>query len=449
MKADEKSNSDDKYEYDPHWRDLAAFHSNETESLLKQFQHVETLLGLSHHSYSEGAHCEALLRNYLRAILPQKYSVDTGFIRTVPEFRGPQPTIASPQIDILIHDAHEYAPLFRSDEFVIVCPEAVCAVIEVKKTLRSDALDDALNNIAAAKQCLRKALKTKSLMRVFTGVFAFKSELNRDSDTYVSCLERSMANYPYWECAPDIVVAALPGVSEPDHRKIGSSTVIYISCNAKDGYLSLRTFNPEVTVDGTALNFTTQMFALRLFERCDLKEIGPSMWSRFALPDPCEEAAKERGVPFAESQTRPAQLPIKFHCGLCLRFNYYEGLCSLRKCAIPFPHRSCCRNIGMPGRVDVIGPLYAIIETAAGKVRTFRYVPSPGANSVVWKEGTASEDRGKFRVVAKIHGDSTEKDYASIDDYLAATCPKGGDHCDSEEIVDWTAVLAARNSNSS
>ena len=44
----------------------------------------------------------------------------------------------SSQLDIIVYDDTDYAPIFREKDVVVVRPESVRAVIEVKGFLKSD-----------------------------------------------------------------------------------------------------------------------------------------------------------------------------------------------------------------------------------------------------------------------------------------------------------------------
>src|SRR5258708_4756055 len=143
---------------------LADFYSADAEALQIKYRQIEDLIGLSHHSASEGTYCEVLLKEFLRRTLPRHVSVDSGFIRRVSDADWsqnsstlpPDSPIATPQLDIIVHDTQRYAPLFRSEDFVVVLPEAVRAVIEVKKTLDRGKLTDAVTSIATTTHLLRK-----------------------------------------------------------------------------------------------------------------------------------------------------------------------------------------------------------------------------------------------------------------------------------------------------
>ena len=178
---------------------LAEFHSQEAISMMAKYQHVEKLIGLNHHNPAAGYHCEILLKEYLRKNLPKKYSVDTGFIRC-----NPQPTvedgggnttdyiIASPQIDILIHDNYEYTPIYKTGDCAIVEPESVAAIIEVKKNLTHAELRSALNNITESYQVTWPD-RTYDPSRVFKGIFAFSSNISSKTSTLKEILTEHVA----------------------------------------------------------------------------------------------------------------------------------------------------------------------------------------------------------------------------------------------------------------
>jgi hypothetical protein len=94
-----------------------------------------------------------LLRNFIRKQVLDGMSVDKGFVYGRVEVKEPRGH--GPEIDILIHDTRNYRPLFRLDDFVIVQPEAVLAMIQVKRTLRTGHLANlpqAIRNVSQAKQ---------------------------------------------------------------------------------------------------------------------------------------------------------------------------------------------------------------------------------------------------------------------------------------------------------
>lgn len=203
---------------------LEEFYSADAEELRIKYRQIEHLIGLSHHSSSEGSYCEVLLKEFLRRTLPRRVSVDSGFIRRVSDADWSQnsstlPTdsaIASPQLDIIVHDTHSYAPLFRSEDFVVVLPEAVNAVIEVKKCLDRSKLTDALTNIATTTQLLRKWRHEP--YRVFTCIFGFSLGKDLDpttkviSNSFENCYQQTLDRF-HGECELPYLLMALPRLS--------------------------------------------------------------------------------------------------------------------------------------------------------------------------------------------------------------------------------------------
>ncbi|MFM0330116.1 DUF6602 domain-containing protein [Paraburkholderia strydomiana] len=116
------------------------------------------------HGPSVGTYRENLLRNTLRKHLPARYHVATGFIFGLRK-----------QIDILIYDRVDYAPIFREEDLVIVPPESVRAVIEVKTTLTSENLQSSLELLDLVSGF------DDNYPPFFKGIFAFESSLRADS----------------------------------------------------------------------------------------------------------------------------------------------------------------------------------------------------------------------------------------------------------------------------
>ncbi|MBY5725226.1 DUF6602 domain-containing protein [Rhizobium leguminosarum] len=116
-------------------------------------QQLGQLIG---HRPTIGADKEELLRSFLEQRLPRRYHVATGFVHGFDQ-----------QIDILIYDQIDYAPLFRVGNLVVVPREAVRAVIEVKSYLSRSKFRTALKQVT---ECARPQWPSPP---VFKGIFAF------------------------------------------------------------------------------------------------------------------------------------------------------------------------------------------------------------------------------------------------------------------------------------
>lgn len=193
--------------------DLARFHSAEAQALLAKYRQVEYLIGKGTHNASDGDYCEDLVRAFLRPVVPGRYAVDTGFIRNSPYAAHPDKGNVSPQLDVIIHDTVDFSPIFRSGEFVVVMPAAVVGVVEVKKTLDSDNLNDAMDNLAFVREMAR--LSSCPPPRPFMGLFAFTADeklcpqSKAVSDTYLNAFRRIGVDHASAKALlPDAVVVA-------------------------------------------------------------------------------------------------------------------------------------------------------------------------------------------------------------------------------------------------
>ena len=81
------------------------------------------------HSPSVGSFYEDSLRSLLTEVLPSRLKVGTGFVF------DPERRKNSKQIDILVYDDSQEAPMYRSGEFVVIQPHMARSMSEVKKTL--------------------------------------------------------------------------------------------------------------------------------------------------------------------------------------------------------------------------------------------------------------------------------------------------------------------------
>ncbi len=176
------------------------FYASQAEALLSQWQNIEQLLGPTSDFTAPGTHCEVLLRDFLRKQFPAWVSVDKGFIygrthrwTTVTEHSKPvekQVQQHGPEIDLLIHDTLLYRPVFRLEDFVIVQPQAVLGMIQVKRSFQANEFREAIDNITDGKRhfletyfALNDSREHLPSRDVFSAAVEFTTS-NRQDDTF-------------------------------------------------------------------------------------------------------------------------------------------------------------------------------------------------------------------------------------------------------------------------
>ncbi|MBF6023441.1 DUF6602 domain-containing protein [Lysobacter niastensis] len=141
-------------------RIFAATFAEELDALSKRVRHIIP------HAATLGTYRENLLQSLLRKNLPDRYHVATGFIHGCDR-----------QLDVLIYDSVDYAPIFREGDLVVATPESVRAVIEVKTSLTTSELGNSLALLNEVCDC------DEGTPPFFKGIFAFESA---DTDTLMS-----------------------------------------------------------------------------------------------------------------------------------------------------------------------------------------------------------------------------------------------------------------------
>lgn len=131
---------------------------------LRAIQHRVRLL-INNHWLTDGHYKETILRNLLRKHLPESVLVGNGFV--VSNQR------ASGEIDILIVDRN-MPTLFKEDELLIVTPESVRAIIEVKTRIQSPKeIKEVIGQLAERKQV---AASHVSNPNIWAGLFVYDGE---------------------------------------------------------------------------------------------------------------------------------------------------------------------------------------------------------------------------------------------------------------------------------
>lgn len=126
-----------------------------SDELITKSRRIDHLIG---HSGTVGNYREELLRALLSKMIPSQYEISTGFIDGCPR-----------QLDIIIWDKHNYAPLFRESNVVVVPRSSVRAVIEVKTRLNTNSLDEALHILWDTFRV------HQTVAPIFKGIFAYEA----------------------------------------------------------------------------------------------------------------------------------------------------------------------------------------------------------------------------------------------------------------------------------
>lgn len=105
------------------------FHISTGKELLAIKDRVRLLIS---HWGEDGRYKETILKSVIQRFLPAKYIIATGFV--VKQTDDKQTHISSKQIDLIVYDS-SYPTLFKEGDFVIVTPDSVKAIIEVKANM--------------------------------------------------------------------------------------------------------------------------------------------------------------------------------------------------------------------------------------------------------------------------------------------------------------------------
>lgn len=110
------------------------------------------------HHPSLGRYKERLLQECIAQFLPKRFRVGTGFVVFPKRHDGSVATPADPrfanvydhevssQLDIIVYDATDYPMVLQDGDFVVVRPEAVRSIVEVKGALTTKAVADSINS---------------------------------------------------------------------------------------------------------------------------------------------------------------------------------------------------------------------------------------------------------------------------------------------------------------
>lgn len=179
---------------------LSDFYSRQAEMLLAEYESINLLLGPTTDWSHPGTLCEILLRDFLRQHLLPSMGVDKGYIYGRVNRGGIEQHC--PEVDILVHDVEKYRPVYRLGDFVIVQPEAVLAIIQVKRTFwpgKDGSLIKGIKQAVKTRQHLLDMMVATNaqgcgyptwpdMKHIFSAVVAFEDATDGNPETYRQCL---------------------------------------------------------------------------------------------------------------------------------------------------------------------------------------------------------------------------------------------------------------------
>lgn len=163
--------------------DASAFLESWADELMSRSNRVRNLIGDAHW-LSDGAHKEALLRDFIQRHSPRHLAVSNGFIRSSSNRGG-----CSPEVDILVADASVHAPLFAESDLYIAPPISVAAHMQVKTSYAKSELVSALQNVHDSQAIIATYAQAA---RVWRAIFFFAVPDSRTPTSVIDTLEDSL-----------------------------------------------------------------------------------------------------------------------------------------------------------------------------------------------------------------------------------------------------------------
>lgn len=147
------------------------FHKTTTKELLAIKDRVRNLIN---HWGEDGRYKEAVIKTIIQRFLPEKFKIGTGFVVRQTADRGNHQS--SNQIDLIIYDT-AYPILFKETDFVILTPDSVVGIMEVKANATNQGLADIVRKANLNGKFIFDA-KTDKTKPLFNGIFSYESTVN-------------------------------------------------------------------------------------------------------------------------------------------------------------------------------------------------------------------------------------------------------------------------------
>lgn len=163
--------------------DLIEYHKTTTKELLALKNKVRVLVD---HWGEDGHYKEIVLKNIIKRFMPDRYLIGTGFVVKQTENRGEH--LSSRQIDLIIYDSSSPV-LFKESDFVILTPDAVRGIIEVKTNLYNQDLSDVIRKANENGKFIFDG-KNEKKYKIFNGVFSYEGYNNFDEQSFINKYRR-------------------------------------------------------------------------------------------------------------------------------------------------------------------------------------------------------------------------------------------------------------------
>jgi hypothetical protein len=148
---------------------LTDYHKSITNEIISTNKRVRNLVT---HWGEEGKYKELVFKNILKRFLPNNLEIGTGFI-IKPTGRGIHEE--SKQIDIIIFE-NSHPILFRESDFVIMTPEGVRGIVEIKANLLSRNITQVIQTCNSNGKFIYEGKQKKT--KIFNGIFSYESHSN-------------------------------------------------------------------------------------------------------------------------------------------------------------------------------------------------------------------------------------------------------------------------------
>lgn len=156
---------------------LIEYHKTTSRELLALTNKVRNLVP---HWGEDGRYKEAVLKNVIKRFLPEKYEIGTGFVIKQTKNRGEH--LPSRQLDLIIYD-NESPILFKEGDFVILTPDSIGAIIEVKANLLNQNVANVVGQANENGKFIWSGKKDRKFA-FFNGIFSFEGNDNFNIDSF-------------------------------------------------------------------------------------------------------------------------------------------------------------------------------------------------------------------------------------------------------------------------